>query len=173
MAIPRGGGPTESVAGEEHLAAGGRGFTALQHSFAQAHTVHVADENHRKGVSHARGARRIRCVPTTSWLPPFTGRVRLHKHAAADRGCGYPGLQAAHRRSSPSAPTPGYGRGRSAPDRSSPVAGRTGKGRERACAYVAEHPEIAEEVRLTLVEARKAENSALTSIQRAASEEAA
>ena len=30
-----------------------------------------------------------------------------------------------------------------------------------ACAYVAEHPEIAQEVRLTLLEARKAENAAL------------
>ena len=38
---------------------------------------------------------------------------------------------------------------------------RIGQGREKACAFVAEHPEIAQEVRLTLVEARKAENAAL------------
>ena len=50
---------------------------------------------------------------------------------------------------------------------------RIAQGREKACAYIAEHPEIAEEVRLTLVEARKAENNALTSIPRAAAEEAA
>jgi len=35
------------------------------------------------------------------------------------------------------------------------------QGRDKACAYVAEHPEIAQEVRLTLLEARKAENAAL------------
>jgi recombination protein RecA len=35
------------------------------------------------------------------------------------------------------------------------------QGREKACAYVAEHPEVAQEVRLTLVEARKAENAAI------------
>jgi recombination protein RecA len=50
---------------------------------------------------------------------------------------------------------------------------RIAQGREKACAYVAEHPEIAEEVRLTLVEARKAENNAPTSAQKAAAEEAA
>ena len=38
---------------------------------------------------------------------------------------------------------------------------RIAQGREKACAFVAEHPEIAQEVRLTLVEARKAENAAL------------
>jgi len=38
---------------------------------------------------------------------------------------------------------------------------RFAQGREKACAYVAEHPEIAEEVRLNLIEARKAENRAL------------
>jgi recombination protein RecA len=38
---------------------------------------------------------------------------------------------------------------------------RIGQGREKACAFVAEHPEVAQEVRLTLVEARKAENAAL------------
>jgi recombination protein RecA len=36
---------------------------------------------------------------------------------------------------------------------------RFAQGRDKACAFVAEHPEIAEEVRLTLVEARKAENA--------------
>ena len=50
---------------------------------------------------------------------------------------------------------------------------RIAQGREKACAYVAEHPEIAEEVRLTLVEARKAENNALTPAPKAAAEEAA
>jgi recombination protein RecA len=50
---------------------------------------------------------------------------------------------------------------------------RIAQGREKACAYVAEHPEIAEEVRLTLVEARKAENNALTPAARPAAEEAA
>jgi recombination protein RecA len=50
---------------------------------------------------------------------------------------------------------------------------RIAQGREKACAYVAEHPEIAEEVRLTLVEARKAENNAPTNAQKAAAEEAA
>jgi recombination protein RecA len=38
---------------------------------------------------------------------------------------------------------------------------RIAQGRDRACAYVAEHPDIAQEVRLTLLEARKAENAAL------------
>ena len=50
---------------------------------------------------------------------------------------------------------------------------RIGQGREKACAYLDEHPEIAEEVRLTLVEARKAENNALTPAPKAAAEEAA
>jgi recombination protein RecA len=50
---------------------------------------------------------------------------------------------------------------------------RIAQGREKACAYIAEHPEIAEEVRLTLVEARKAENNATTSVPRLSSEEAA
>jgi recombination protein RecA len=48
---------------------------------------------------------------------------------------------------------------------------RIGQGREKACAHVAEHPEIAQEVRLTLIEARKAENAALnvrTPVQAAA-----
>jgi recombination protein RecA len=48
---------------------------------------------------------------------------------------------------------------------------RIAQGRDKACAYIAEHPEIAEEVRLTLVEARKAENNALSSIPRAAAAE--
>ena len=38
---------------------------------------------------------------------------------------------------------------------------RIAQGRDKAVAYVAEHPEIAQEVRLTLLEARKAENAAL------------
>src|SRR3982750_2553587 len=38
---------------------------------------------------------------------------------------------------------------------------RIAQGRDKACAYVAEHPEIVQEVRLTLLEARKAENAAL------------
>ena len=38
---------------------------------------------------------------------------------------------------------------------------RIAQGREKACAFVAEHPEITQEVRFTLVEARKAENAAL------------
>jgi hypothetical protein len=38
---------------------------------------------------------------------------------------------------------------------------RIAQGRDRACAFVAEHPEVAQEVRLTLLEARKAENAAL------------
>jgi recombination protein RecA len=50
---------------------------------------------------------------------------------------------------------------------------RIAQGREKACAYVAEHPEIAEEVRLTLVEARKAENNALSPAPKATAEEAA
>ena len=44
---------------------------------------------------------------------------------------------------------------------------RIAQGREKACAYVAEHPEIAQEVRLTLIEARKAENAALGAPPRA------
>ena len=50
---------------------------------------------------------------------------------------------------------------------------RIAQGREKACAYVAEHPEIAEEVRLTLVEARKAENNAPSTMPRPSAEEAA
>jgi recombination protein RecA len=50
---------------------------------------------------------------------------------------------------------------------------RIAQGREKACAYVAEHPEIAEEVRLTLVEARKAENNAPVGQPKATAEEAA
>jgi len=38
---------------------------------------------------------------------------------------------------------------------------RFAQGREKACAYLADHPEIAEEIRLNLIEARKAENRAL------------
>ncbi|HEY8926500.1 MAG TPA: hypothetical protein VIU64_19090, partial [Polyangia bacterium] len=38
---------------------------------------------------------------------------------------------------------------------------RFAQGRDKACAYVAEHPEIAEEIRLNLIEARKAENRAV------------
>jgi recombination protein RecA len=38
---------------------------------------------------------------------------------------------------------------------------RFAQGREKACAYIAEHPEIAEEIRLNLIEARKAENRSL------------
>jgi recombination protein RecA len=38
---------------------------------------------------------------------------------------------------------------------------RIGQGRDKACAHVAEHPEIAEEIRLNLVETRKAENRTL------------
>ena len=38
---------------------------------------------------------------------------------------------------------------------------RIAQGREKACAYVAERPDVAQEVRLTLIEARKAENAAL------------
>jgi recombination protein RecA len=38
---------------------------------------------------------------------------------------------------------------------------RFAQGREKACAYVAEHPEIAEEVRMQLIETRKAENRSL------------
>jgi recombination protein RecA len=38
---------------------------------------------------------------------------------------------------------------------------RIAQGRDKACAYVAEHPDIAQEVRLTLLEARKAENAKL------------
>jgi recombination protein RecA len=38
---------------------------------------------------------------------------------------------------------------------------RVAQGREKACAHIAEHPEIAQEVRFTLIEARKAENAAL------------
>ncbi len=38
---------------------------------------------------------------------------------------------------------------------------RIARGREKACAFIAEHPEVAHEVRLTLLEARRAENAAL------------
>ena len=38
---------------------------------------------------------------------------------------------------------------------------RIAQGRDKACAYVAEHPDVSQEVRLTLLEARKAENAAL------------
>ena len=38
---------------------------------------------------------------------------------------------------------------------------RIAQGREKACAFIAEHPEVAHEVRLTLLEARRAENAAL------------
>jgi recombination protein RecA len=38
---------------------------------------------------------------------------------------------------------------------------RIGQGRDKACAFVAEHPELAREVRATLLAARKAENAAL------------
>ena len=38
---------------------------------------------------------------------------------------------------------------------------RIAQGRDKACAYVAEHPDVAQEVRLTLLGARKAENAAL------------
>jgi recombination protein RecA len=38
---------------------------------------------------------------------------------------------------------------------------RIAQGRDKACAFVAEHPHVAQEVRLTLIEARKAENAAL------------
>ncbi len=38
---------------------------------------------------------------------------------------------------------------------------RIGQGRDKACGWVAEHPDMAEEVRLNLVEARKAENQSL------------
>ena len=38
---------------------------------------------------------------------------------------------------------------------------RIAQGREKACAFIAEHPEVAQEVRLTLLEARRAENAAL------------
>ncbi len=38
---------------------------------------------------------------------------------------------------------------------------RIGQGRDKACAYMAEHPEIAQEIRLNMVEARKAENRVL------------
>ena len=38
---------------------------------------------------------------------------------------------------------------------------RFAQGREKACAYLAEHPQIAEEIRLNLIEARKAENRAI------------
>ena len=50
---------------------------------------------------------------------------------------------------------------------------RIAQGREKACAFIAEHPEIAEEVRLTLVEARKAENNGPAPAPRANAEEAA
>ena len=38
---------------------------------------------------------------------------------------------------------------------------RIARGRAKACAFIAEHPEVAHEVRLTLLEARRAENAAL------------
>jgi recombination protein RecA len=38
---------------------------------------------------------------------------------------------------------------------------RIAQGRDKACAFVAEHPEIGQEIRFTLLEARKAENAAL------------
>ncbi|MES1171740.1 MAG: recombinase RecA [Bacteroidota bacterium] len=38
---------------------------------------------------------------------------------------------------------------------------RIGQGRDKACTYIAEHPEIAEEIRLNMVEARKVENRSL------------
>jgi recombination protein RecA len=38
---------------------------------------------------------------------------------------------------------------------------RIGQGRDKACAWVAEHPDMAEEIRLNLVEARKVENQSL------------
>jgi recombination protein RecA len=38
---------------------------------------------------------------------------------------------------------------------------RIAQGRDKACAFIAEHPEVAHEVRLTLLEARRAENAAL------------
>jgi recombination protein RecA len=41
---------------------------------------------------------------------------------------------------------------------------RIGQGRDKACAYIAEHPEIAQEVRLNMVEARKAENRTLGNV---------
>ena len=37
---------------------------------------------------------------------------------------------------------------------------RIAQGRDKACAYISEHPEIAQEIRLNMVEARKAENRA-------------
>jgi recombination protein RecA len=49
---------------------------------------------------------------------------------------------------------------------------RIAQGREKACAFISEHPEIAEEVRLTLLAARKAENAG-TPAPRASVEEAA
>jgi recombination protein RecA len=48
---------------------------------------------------------------------------------------------------------------------------RIAQGRDKACAFVVEHPEVAHEVRLTLLEARRAENAALgvqTSLAQAA-----
>jgi recombination protein RecA len=50
---------------------------------------------------------------------------------------------------------------------------RIAQGREKACAFINEHPDIAEEVRLTLVEARKAENAGPAAAPRPAVEEAA
>jgi len=50
---------------------------------------------------------------------------------------------------------------------------RIAQGREKACAFINEHPDIAEEVRLTLVEARKAENAGPGAAPRAAVEDAA
>jgi len=49
---------------------------------------------------------------------------------------------------------------------------RIAQGREKACAFISEHPEIAEEVRLTLLAARKAENAGPPA-SRASVEEAA
>ncbi|HXI59214.1 MAG TPA: recombinase RecA [Polyangia bacterium] len=50
---------------------------------------------------------------------------------------------------------------------------RIAQGREKACAFINEHPDIAEEVRLTLVEARKAENAGPGAAPRPAVEDAA
>jgi recombination protein RecA len=50
---------------------------------------------------------------------------------------------------------------------------RFAQGRDRACAYVTEHPEIGEEIRLTLVEARKAENAAIGAAPQSSGDQAA
>jgi recombination protein RecA len=50
---------------------------------------------------------------------------------------------------------------------------RIAQGRERACAYIAEHPDVAQEIRLTLLEARKAENAAIGAPPAAATAQAA